>query len=84
MNDNPHASDFTPGPKRCARCGATFICKVDDLPHCQCVHVPLSDEVLDELSTAYSDCLCSRCLKELAGKDREGDQVLSGGRATGV
>jgi len=82
MSDNERAVDITPGPKRCARCGATFICKVDDLPHCQCVGVHLSDAILGQLSTSYSDCLCSRCLKALAGQDRDGDQVLSDSSAT--
>ena len=68
---------LTAGPKQCARCGASFICKVDDLPHCQCVNVSLSPALLDALNDRYSDCLCSRCLKELAGKERDGDQLIS-------
>ncbi len=69
-------NDLSAGPKHCARCGASFICKVDDLPHCQCVNVPVSPELLGTLKDDYSDCLCSRCLKELAGKERDGDQLL--------
>ncbi|AGA90818.1 hypothetical protein Thimo_2065 [Thioflavicoccus mobilis 8321] len=82
MNDNQQATDITAGQKRCGRCGATFLCKVDELPHCQCIRVHLSDTLLEELSGSYSDCLCSRCLKQLAGKDRDGDWVLSGDAGT--
>jgi hypothetical protein len=78
----PSPSDLTAGPKQCARCGASFICKVDDLPHCQCVNVSLSPALLDALKDRYSDCLCSRCLKELAGKERDGDQLISAGPAS--
>jgi hypothetical protein len=67
------------GPKTCARCGASFVCKVDDLPRCQCVNVSLSPGLLNQLKGHYSDCLCSRCLKELAGKERDGDLVLTEG-----
>ncbi len=77
MSDHVSTSEITPGPKRCARCGTTFICKVDDLPHCQCVGVHLSHELLDKLADSYSDCLCSRCLKDLAGKERVGDVALT-------
>jgi hypothetical protein len=52
---------------------------VDDLPHCQCVGVSLSADLLGKLQETYSDCLCSRCLKELAGKQRDGDVVLTEG-----
>ena len=76
---HPDPSELQAGPKTCARCGATFVCKVDDLPHCQCVGIGLSAELLHKLNDTYSDCLCSRCLKELAGKDRDGDVVLAEG-----
>lgn len=69
-------ANTTPGPKECARCGASFICKVDDLPHCQCVGVNMSPEVLAQLEASYSDCLCSRCLKELSGVERAPDRLL--------
>jgi len=79
MTDPQQPPEITPGPKHCARCGATFICKVDDLPHCQCVGLALSAPLLEQLAGTYSDCLCSRCLKTLAGRERAGDQVLSAG-----
>jgi hypothetical protein len=75
----PDPSALQAGPKTCARCGATFVCKVDDLPHCQCVGVNLSPDLLGKLEEDYHDCLCSRCLKEIAGKAREGDVVLTDG-----
>lgn len=75
----PDPAELNAGPKSCARCGATFVCKVDDLPHCQCVNVSVSEGLLTKLKDAYNDCLCSRCLKELAGKERDGDRVLTEG-----
>ncbi len=72
-------ADLKAGTKTCARCGAVFVCKVDDLPHCQCVNVSLSSGLLEQLKDQYNDCLCSRCLKELAGKERDGDLVLAEG-----
>ena len=77
----PDSAELQAGPKTCARCGATFICKVDDLPHCQCVGVSVSPDLLAKLHDTYSDCLCSRCLKELAGQERDGDVVLTEGTA---
>jgi hypothetical protein len=74
-------TELTAGPKQCARCGATFICKVDDLPHCQCVNVSLPLAALEALKDRYSDCLCSRCLKEIAGMERAGDEPLDAGSA---
>jgi len=78
---HPDSAELQAGPKTCARCGATFICKVDDLPHCQCVGVSVSPDLLAKLHETYSDCLCSRCLKELAGQERDGDVVLTEGTA---
>jgi hypothetical protein len=75
--DDVNEARMNPGPKQCARCGASFLCKVDDLPHCQCVGVNVAPDLLAQLSESYSDCLCSRCLKELSGKEREADVVLS-------
>ncbi|MGD8275616.1 MAG: cysteine-rich CWC family protein [Thiohalocapsa sp.] len=77
---HPDPANLKSGPKTCARCGASFVCKVDDLPHCQCVGVSLSPETLGKLQEAYSDCLCSRCLKELAGKERDGDVLINEGQ----
>lgn len=79
MTDQAVPADLNAGPKTCARCGASFVCKVDDLPHCQCVNVTLAPGLLDQLKDKYNDCLCSRCLKELAGKQRDGDVVVTEG-----
>ena len=76
---HPDPAELKAGPKSCARCGATFVCKVDDLPRCQCVNVSLSAQLLEQLKDHYNDCLCSRCLKELAGKERDGDVVVAEG-----
>jgi hypothetical protein len=76
---HPDPAELKAGAKTCARCGATFVCKVDDLPHCQCVGVSVAPDLLAKLQETYSDCLCSRCLKELAGKQRDGDEVLTEG-----
>lgn len=78
MTDAAQPRSVTPGPKTCARCGAAFTCKVDDLAHCQCIGVRLSADLLGQLAASYDDCLCSRCLKELTGAEHRG---ASGGPA---
>jgi uncharacterized C2H2 Zn-finger protein len=56
--------------KRCPRCGATFECRVNNPSHCQCAGIELSERLLERLAHDYADCLCARCLNELADADR--------------
>lgn len=48
----------------CPRCGAAFTCTHDAL--CQCVGVTLSPGARDYIRRNYPDCLCRRCLEEIA------------------
>lgn len=56
--------------KACPRCGAGFECKLNNPVHCQCAGIALSERLLDRLATDWHDCLCARCLRELAESDR--------------
>lgn len=51
--------------KHCPRCGRQFECKVNDVAHCQCSEVTLSNEVREFLTKTYYGCLCKYCLSEL-------------------
>lgn len=52
--------------KTCPRCGASFECRHDLTGKCWCMDVNLTDKVRSVLKARYSDCLCRRCLDELA------------------
>ncbi len=54
--------------KTCPRCGATFECRVEDKWHCQCAQVKLTSGACDYLKAHYTDCLCIKCLRELAAQ----------------
>ncbi len=49
--------------KRCSKCGETFGC--GGLLGCWCREVKLDEATLANLSQAYADCLCPKCLKTL-------------------
>ena len=51
--------------KQCARCGATFECKVGSILLCQCYAVRLTQDERDYIRKTWDDCLCASCLKEL-------------------
>ncbi len=55
--------------KCCPRCGGSFECKVNNPVHCQCAGVTLSKVVLENLRAQFRDCLCIRCLREMAHAD---------------
>jgi len=58
---------------RCPRCGGGFHCGVNDAGPCVCTTVTLDEATLAELRARYDDCLCLRCLVELAGtKEKAG------------
>ena len=50
--------------KLCPRCGAEFVCTHDAF--CQCVGVTLNENARAYLRTHYTDCLCRKCLEEIA------------------
>lgn len=48
--------------KSCPRCGSTFVCKVEDIRHCQCASVKLTEKVAEFIQLTYMGCLCINCL----------------------
>jgi len=52
----------------CPRCNGPFACGVDAdrATPCFCVSYALGAQRLAELRAKWSDCLCARCLAELA------------------
>lgn len=54
-----------PSPKACRRCGAAFVCRPDDVSHCDCSTLELSAEETRFISVQFRDCLCKACLLEL-------------------
>lgn len=51
--------------KTCNRCNALFVCNADDIAHCQCQQVSLTDSDRHFISTQFNDCLCLNCLVEI-------------------
>jgi hypothetical protein len=54
-----------PDNARCPRCGGDFRCGVND-GHCACFGLQLGEALRQRIADRYSDCLCVRCLAELA------------------
>jgi hypothetical protein len=52
--------------ERCARCGDTFHCGMNDAEPCACTGVTLDAATLAELRQRYSGCLCLRCLRSFS------------------
>ena len=46
----------------CPRCHQPFLCKPDDVVHCDCTHVQLSEGTLAFLQKTTYGCLCNACL----------------------
>jgi hypothetical protein len=60
------------GESRCARCGATFRCGLDDPGGCWCAKLP----PLPRAAYADGGCLCESCLRRALGSgaaERGGD-----------
>jgi hypothetical protein len=54
----------------CPRCGGTFHCGAADPEPCACTTIDLDAELLADLRTRYTGCLCLACLRDLAQADR--------------
>ena len=54
--------------KYCERCGLAFECKPGNITQCQCYEFQLSSELKAKIGEEYNDCLCAKCLRELADK----------------
>jgi hypothetical protein len=48
----------------CEACGETFACEISLGTGCWCGEIKLSDEIRQELSTKYRNCLCRACLEK--------------------
>ncbi len=49
----------------CPRCGKTFVCRAEDIRHCSCASVTITDKTLAVLRARYHTCVCIDCLHEL-------------------
>lgn len=52
--------------KICPRCGSTFECMHDHIAKCQCAGVKLTESQRKYIREHYTDCLCRKCLEEIA------------------
>jgi len=53
--------------KECAKCKKEFSCRHDEILECHCVQVPISAKAQKYLTENFKDCLCNKCLREVAG-----------------
>lgn len=52
--------------KTCPRCGKKFECFQDNINLCFCSKIKISSEKINFIKERYSDCLCPKCLNEIA------------------
>lgn len=52
--------------KKCERCNHEFSCRSDNILECHCIHVPISEKAQRFLKENFNDCLCNKCLTEVA------------------
>lgn len=50
----------------CPRCEGGFYCRSGNIGECQCFPVSLTEEQYNALNEQYGQCLCARCLNEIA------------------
>lgn len=62
------AKDLTAKNKVCPRCGAPFVCHHENPAICQCAGIILTENARAYLRTHYRDCLCRKCLEEIANQ----------------
>ncbi|XHS78789.1 cysteine-rich CWC family protein [Burkholderiaceae bacterium UC74_6] len=55
----------------CPRCGGSFHCGAQD-GHCDCFELKLTPELRESIAGQFDDCLCLRCLRELAQTPTDG------------
>lgn len=53
-------------PSVCPRCGANFVCMVNDVANCHCSTLIIAAEVREQINSTYNGCLCNGCLRELS------------------
>lgn len=62
------AKDLTAKNKVCPCCGAPFVCHHENPAICQCTGIVLTENARAYLRTHYRDCLCRKCLEEIANQ----------------
>ncbi|WP_082086939.1 cysteine-rich CWC family protein [Teredinibacter purpureus] len=53
-------------PSTCPRCSGNFICRSDAISECHCTALQLTPQTADEIAQQWRDCLCEKCLKQVA------------------
>lgn len=56
--------------KHCPRCKAALVCNASDVSNCQCSGLVFTAVQKEQIGTAYTDCLCRKCLIELQQMDK--------------
>jgi hypothetical protein len=51
--------------EKCPKCGVEFICRPNEIEHCQCNSVQLTGDELAQISILFKGCLCKGCLIEM-------------------
>lgn len=64
--DMPSACGPVAAAQSCPRCGGTFHCGMHDASPCACSRLTLQAGHLAALRSAYTGCLCLRCLQAVA------------------
>ncbi len=54
--------------KICPKCNQSFECCADDISKCHCISVKIDTDTIAQLKDEFDDCLCGKCLQELASK----------------
>ncbi len=52
--------------KECPKCRIEFDCMHNEIFKCHCSRVALNDEALKYIKENFKDCLCNKCLQEVA------------------
>ena len=53
--------------KTCEKCGVAFKCGAKTDTRCWCNAYAVTEESLKNIREKYNDCLCEKCLIEMAG-----------------
>jgi len=57
--------------KQCPRCKHDFECKLNNVLHCQCNGISLTEAQREMIADKYRDCLCADCLHYFSrGQDK--------------
>ena len=64
--------------KQCPRCKRDFECKVNNVLHCQCSDIALTDSQRELITAQYSDCLCADCLHYFSRGQNQREAIITG------